>query len=217
MRIIDPSFEILSFPTNALENIEAAARTCYKSEGQVKPGSAGKLAKKLKTANHGAMLEFADATVRFICSRGVSHELVRHRLCSFAQESTRYCNYSHDRFNGEVTVVRPLWVDPRTVPCCAHYLPDYIPDIDDASRVWINDMHQHENSYLRLISYGLKAQEARGVLPIDLKTEIVVKANLREWLHVFELRCASAAHPEMVRLMAPLRDEFTRLCPEVFK
>jgi thymidylate synthase (FAD) len=181
MKIIKPSFEILSpFPINTMEIIEDVARTCYQSHEKTKEGSAQKLFNNLLTNKHLAMLEFVDMTVRFVTDRGVSHELVRHRLCSFAQESTRYCNYKDKHL-------------------------EFIPPIfheQDLFIEWIKHMGQCEIAYNKLIKCG--AQIARSVLPNSLKTSIVMKANLREWIHIFELRTSASAHPNMRELMIPL-------------
>lgn len=197
MKIIDQSYEILSFPDSALNQIEIAARTCYKSEGQIAPGSAIRLVKHLHTCGHGAMLEFADITVRFITNRGVSHELVRHRLCSFAQESTRYV-----RYGGEMEFIRPVWWDKDLMT--------------GAQECWVFAMNRAECSYQELIDKGWRPEQAREVLPNSLKTEIVMKANLREWQHIFNLRCSQKAHPQMQALMLPLQEELGYRIPEVF-
>lgn len=122
-----------------------------------------------------------DVTVKFICDRGVSHELVRHRVASFAQESTRYCNYSNDKFGGELTVVRPSWCNSN----------------DDIYKVWRDKCMEAESAYFLLLDCGATPQEARSVLPNSLKTEIIVTMNLDGWDHFFGLRCAKSAHPDM--------------------
>jgi len=143
------------------------------------------------------MIEFYDIQVRFIHNRGFTHEMVRHRLCSFAQESTRYCDYN----GGGITVIRPYWFNEVN---------------NEVQEGWYLQMQQSEMAYQFLREHDLSPQAARGVLPIDIKTEIVVKANLREWKHIFELRCAKSAHPDMCRVMVPLRDEIIKQLPEIF-
>jgi thymidylate synthase (FAD) len=174
--------------------VEIAGRTCYKSEAKMDADTDGiDFVTKIHKRKHDAMIEFATMTVRFITDRGISHELVRHRLCSFAQESTRYCNYASD-----VTFIHPSTWDSWS---------------DKGRESWFSAMLNCESVYQRMIDSGLSPQQARAVLPNSTKTEIVVKANIREWLHIFSLRCAPTAHPDMVALMTPLRDEVFAMYP----
>lgn len=185
-----------------MKAIERAARTCYKSEDRITEGSARELVSRLIRSGHHAMLEFGIIQVRFICNRGFTHELVRHRLCSFAQESTRYCNYSKDNHGNEVTFIIPPWLE----------------NADSSMRdTWKGHMKDCEDLYLSAIKNGLPPQHARGFLPIDLKTEIVIQANLREWRHIFKLRTAPAAHPSMQQLMIPLLDQLRGMIPILFE
>ena len=208
MKIIEPGYEILT-PISAggieeLKKIELAARTCYKSEGRIREdgSSAKRLVADLIKRGHEAMLEHGGMTVRFICDRGVSHELVRHRLCSFAQESTRYCNYGLNSFGQEITVIKPVWADEAKDP--------------DAYELWKGTMLCCEDAYMELLSNGYSAQQARCVLPNALKTEVVMTANWREWRKIFGLRCALDAHPDMRRLMVPLWREMCHRIPGLF-
>ena len=204
MKVINPSFEILTPITgNELKLIEAAGRTCYKSENNITDESSKKFVAGLIKRGHEAMLEHSFLSIRFICDRGVSHELVRHRLASFAQESTRYCNYNKDKFGNELTFIKPLFFDPNTY--------DY--------RMWENAMEQAEYRYMQLIQNGRTPQEARSVLPNSVKTEVVMSTNYREWRHFFKLRAARAtgpAHPQMEELTRPLLEELKKLIPVVF-
>jgi thymidylate synthase (FAD) len=204
LRIIKPGFEIWTDITEKklLETIEHAARTCYKSEGAIEDRSAEKIVSKLLKLKHGAMLEHVSITVKIVCDRGVSHEIVRHRIASYAQESTRYCNYSDEKFGSEITVIEPCFWDN--------------PEKASERNTWSKAMYDAETSYFNLISKGATPQEARSVLPNSLKTEIVVTMNLREWLHFFELRAAKAAHPQMQEIAIPLQAEFARRWPVVF-
>ena len=196
MKIIEPSFEIL-YPKplqgeEILKRIETAARTCYKSEDKITSDSAETFVEGLIRREHFAMLEHGgDISVRFISNRGFTHELVRHRLASFAQESTRYCNYSKNEFGNEITVVKPYWYDGTEAG-------------ESCKNRWKQAMKLNEDAYFTLLNLNLSAQAARGVLPNDLKTEIVITANIREWRHIMALRTAKAAHPDMRRLMEPL-------------
>ena len=130
-------------------------------------------------------------TVKFICDRGVSHEFVRHRVFSFAQESTRYCNYSKDKFGNELTFIKPCWEMQK-----------------DEEELFLLQLEQAQNSYNALISSGWKAQEARAILPNSLKTELVMTGYISDWKHFFELRTAGAAHPQARELALPLKEEF---------
>jgi thymidylate synthase (FAD) len=178
------------------QSMEDAARTCYKSKDKITDESAGKLVRSLLKRGHHAMLEFGYARATLVCNRGVTHELVRHRLCSFAQESTRYVDYAAQE--GGIEFIIP-------------------PELSDVEReLWKRAMHEAEGSYNELRKRGVSAQIARGVLPIDVKTEIVVSANLREWMHVFKMRCASTAHPHIRRLMLLALVEFSKEIPAMF-
>ena len=197
MKTIKASYEILTdINDNMLKEIERAARTCYKSEGNITDTSAQKLVSNLIASNHLAMLEHCSISVRFITDRGVTHEIVRHRMCAYAQESTRYVNYNKKG----CTFIKPLFWKKDT--------PEY--------RVWYASMQYAEDTYNQLIECGCTPQQARCVLPHSTKTEIVVTANLREWLHIFELRCAKDAHPQIREVMIPLLMEFTEKLPTVF-
>jgi thymidylate synthase (FAD) len=206
MIIIEPSYEILtdlSHPIDMLKHIEKIARVCYKSEDKITEDgeSAKKLIKMLLTKNHEAMLEMCYISVKFITDRGVSHEIVRHRLANFAQESTRYCNYSSEKFGESITFVSP-----------AHAV-----EMDPvAFKEWKKAMAYAEKRYFAMINAGVKAQIARDVLPNSTKTEICVTANFREWRHILDLRTAPAAHPQMRQIMVPLLKEFQEKIPIIF-
>ena len=202
MKVVDPSFEILQMSSGdaILSLIEIAGRTCYKSEEKITPDSSKKFVQKILESGHHSVIEHYSCTVKFICDRGISHELVRHRLASFSQESTRYANYSKQRFGKEITVIRPMFWSENS----------------EEFKIWEKSMQNAENCYLELISKGASAQEARSVLPNSLKTEVVVTCNIREWRHIFSLRCDKPAHPQMRQIMLPLLNEFTRRIPIIF-
>lgn len=186
-----------------LQKIEAAARTCYKSEGKIQEGSAAKLVAGLIKSGHEAMLAHASVTVKFVVDRGISHELVRHRLASFAQESTRYCNYSKDDFGSEITFI----------------IPDYLEYKSEGWNIWKESMKQAEDAYFKMLYFGLSPQQARAVLPNSLKTEVVMTANLREWRHFFKLRALGTTgkpHPQMLEVAVPLLEDMKNLIPVVF-
>lgn len=186
-----------------LQKIERIGRTCYKSENKTTPDSAEKFVTNLIKRGHEAMLEHASITIKFVVDRGISHELVRHRLASFAQESTRYCNYSKDDFGKEITFI----------------IPDYLDYKSAGWDTWKATMQTCEDAYFKLLDIGLMPQEARAVLPNSLKTEVVMTANLREWRNFFKLRAANTtgkAHPQMLEVTRPLLDELKGLIPVVF-
>lgn len=186
-----------------LEKIEQVARTCYKSEGKIKEGSAAKMVASLIKSGHEAMLEHASVTVKFVVDRGISHELVRHRLASFAQESTRYCNYSKDDFGSEITFI----------------IPEYLEYKSEDWNIWKESMKQAEDAYFKMLDFGLSPQQARAVLPNSLKTEVVMTANLREWRHFFKLRALGTTgkpHPQMLEVTVPLLEDMKNLIPVVF-
>jgi thymidylate synthase (FAD) len=151
---------------------------------------------------HESVIEHATMSVRFVCDRGVSHELVRHRLCGFSQESTRYCNYGKGRFGSHITVIRPVFWEGE--------------DEREAYEIWERECLNAEDAYLDLVARGARPEQARSVLPNSLKTEIVVTANLREWRHIFRLRTSLKAHPQMRQLMRPLLAECRRRVPVLF-
>lgn len=221
MKLIKPYYEIFT-PINKDEiykAIEVAARTCYKSEDKITEDSAGKMVARLIASGHEAMIEHQSMSVRFICDRGVSHELVRHRIASFAQESSRYCDYSKGKFGGEITFIIPQWVN---LPECSvndetSNLEVFMVATETGNGVaWVKSLLHSEKYYMELLLAGWTPQQARTVLPNALKTEIVVTANFREWRQIFKLRAAKAAHPQMRELMIPLLEEMKGLMPEMF-
>lgn len=190
MKVISPSVELISAPaySDVLSLIEKAGRVCYKSESKIAAGSAERFVKNILKQGHEAVIEHASLTVKFICDRGVSHEIVRHRLASYCQESTRYCNYSKDEFGAEITFIKPFYLEEGT------------PGYD----YWLDACNQAEVSYFGLLHWGSSPQEARVVLPNSLKTEVLMTANIREWRHFCKLRAAKAAHPQMREVAVPL-------------
>ena len=205
MKIINAGFQILSNINGMemLKNIEYIARTCYKSEYMMTDLSAVKMVESLINRGHEAMLEHQSISVKFIVDRGVSHELVRHRMASYAQESTRYCNYSKDKFGNEITVIRPC----------------YFAEDTENYRIWKASCEAAENAYFAMLDNDATPQEARSVLPNSLKTEICMTANLREWRHFFKLRALGITgkpHPQMLEVTVPLLAEFKALIPVVF-
>ncbi len=206
MRIIEPSYVIEDEiePQKMMQVIERAGRTCYKSEQNIGEGSAEKFIANIIKRGHESVIEHEKITVRFICDRGVTHELVRHRMASYSQESTRYCNYTNDKFGNELTFIRPCFWDENTEEGKAKM------------ELWKKSMQNIENEYNELISMGAKPEEARSILPNSLKTEIVVTMNLRSWRHFFKLRTAKAAHPQIRQISCALLDELKVKLPVIF-
>lgn len=202
MKTIQPNFIIESHIDKdyILKQIELAGRTAYKSEDKITPDSARNFVKMIILRGHLSVLEHQFITVRIICDRGVSHEIVRHRLASYTQESTRYCNYTKGKFGSEITVIEPCFWSQD----------------DEKYRVWKQTIEQIEACYNKLIELGATPQEARSVLPNSLKTEIVMTMNLREWRHFFTLRTSPAAHPQMREIAIPLLKEFQKRIPVIF-
>ena len=205
MKIIKPNYKLLDTPSQQqiLQRIELAARLCYKSEDKIMQGSAHFLIKNLLKIGHHSVFEHEKISIRIICDRGISHELVRHRLCSFSQESTRYANYSKDKFGNEITVIEPCFWKPGTM------------EFD----IWKKAMEKAENTYLHLLAVGASAQEARSVLPNSLKTEIIITTNIREWRHIFSLRSSwfnKKSHPQMIEIMDMIRADFIDRWPILF-
>jgi thymidylate synthase (FAD) len=204
MKIIKASYEILGKDKidgkEILKDIERVGRTCYKSEENITEDSAAKFVRLLIKNGHEAMIEHNCISIRFICDRGITHELARHRLASFAQESTRYCNYSADKYSKETTVIQPYFWDVNSEEYAAWYLSCLAA----------------EKTYISLLERGATPQEARSVLPNSLKTEMVMTMNIRELRHFFFLRCAKGAHPQMRELTLPLLRELSDLIPVVF-
>ena len=198
MRIVKPSFHIEEVDgMELLKKIEKAGRTCYKSEDRITDDSALTFVKTICKSGHESVLEHEKVTVRIICDRGVSHEIVRHRIAAYSQESTRYCNYSNSKFGNEITVIEPL----------------FFKDNPERYELWKTAMEQAEATYFSLLKIGASPQEARSVLPNSLKTEIVVTYNLREWKHFFKLRTSPAAHPQMREVAGMVYEEFQKKLP----
>ena len=202
LKIVNASYHIETPIDGAeiLKRIEKAGRTCYKSEDRITEESAEAFVRKLIERGHESVLEHESITVRFVCDRGISHEIVRHRIASFSQESTRYCNYSNDRFGSGLTVIKPCFWKEWTL----------------AYKQWSLAVSFAEKEYFALLDCGCTPQEARSVLPTSIKTEIVMTANLREWRHFLKLRTAKAAHPQMRELTVPLLHELQERIPVVF-
>lgn len=202
MKIIKPYVEFITpVDGNAiLKRLEECGRVCYKSEGRITDGSAETFLRGIIKRGHEAVLEHFSFTVKFVCDRGVSHEIVRHRMASYCQESTRYCNYSGDQFGNEITVIEPCYLEPATE---GYFLWEFV-------------CYHAEAAYFDMLNWGCTPQEARAVLPNSLMTEVVMSANIREWRHFLKLRCAPAAHPQMREVALMLLDMVHEQIPVLF-
>lgn len=202
MKIIKPDVQFITPVDGAtiLKRLEQCGRVCYKSEDKITEGSAEKFVAGIIKRGHEAVLEHCSFTVKFICDRGVSHEIVRHRMASYCQESTRYCNYGKGKFGEEITVIEPCFLEPGS----------------RAYDYWRDACEGVEIRYFDMLAEGCTPQEARSVLPNSLKTEVVMTANIREWRHFLKLRCSPAAHPQMREVALILLDKVHALIPVCF-
>lgn len=210
MNIINPSIEIIDAPDygTMLKKIERIGRVCYKSEDKITDTSAEGFIRGIIKRGHESVIEHASITVLVTCDRGVSHEIVRHRIASYSQESTRYCNYTNGKFNGQITFIDP----------CSGFGWDLDNEEDkEKYHIWCKTMDALEWSYRKLIKAGASPQEARSVLPNSLKTEIVMTMNLREWRHFIRLRDSRAAHPQMQEVAHMIGQEFIKRYPVFFE
>ena len=199
MRTVKPSVELTFITPNAAQLIEVAGRTAYKSEDKITDDSAEKFVRMVMKRGHLSVIEHAYATFRIVTDRGITHEIVRHRIASYTQESSRYCNYSKDKFGKELTLVPPSF------------------KTEEGPRIWHEAAQASEAFYFRMIDAGEPPEIARGVLLTNQKTEIVVTYNFREWLHFLKLRTAAAAHPDMRIVAEYIKEILCRECPAVFK
>lgn len=218
MKLVKPYYEILTDISEGakaeLMHIEKIGRVCYKSEDRITEDgeSARKFVSMLIKNGHEAMIEHSFLSVKFTTDRGVTHELVRHRIASFAQESTRYCNYTKDKFGGEISVIPidgGMELDQKVKGLSAEA-------VQLITEEWCSAMEDAEKHYFRMIELGASPQIARGVLPNSVKTEITVSANYREWRNFFKLRVPMSAHPQMRELTIPLLKELKERIPVIF-
>lgn len=206
MRIIHQYAEILGCNGQPLDgwailrHIEQCGRVCYKSEHKITETSAPDFVQKIIARGHESVLEHASITVRFVTDRGVTHEIVRHRIASYSQESSRYCCYADDRFGNEITVIKPV----------------LLPEESARYAAWQQSCEAAEQGYMRMVKAGAVPQQARAVLPTCLKTELIMTANLREWRHFLRLRASAGAHPQMRDLAIQLRQQLREAVPVVF-
>ena len=214
MKVIEPSFNVLRIDgeEEIIRLLELAARTCYKSPTSDWLVDAIEfLDNKIMESGHHSVIEHASVTVKVVCDRGVSHEMVRHRIASFSQESTRYCNYSKGKHGSELITIRPFFWEPNPDDCPA------VREYKEAQRMdWFEAMNFAQKIYMRMVERGAPPQEARTVLPNSLKTEVIMTTNLRSWRNFFQQRVAPAAHPQMRQIAQPMLDTFKSRIPLVF-
>ena len=187
-----------------MAKLEKAGRTCYKSENNITKESSERFITSIIKRGHESVLEHEKITVRFICDRGVTHEMVRHRIASYSQESTRYCNYTGDKFGNELTFIEPCFWNSDS------------QEDKEKKEIWLKSMKFIEDMYFELIKNGARPEEARAILPNSLKTEIVVTMNMREWRHYFKLRTDAAAHPQIREISCGLLEDLKEKLPIIF-
>ena len=195
MRIVEPSVKLVHATPDPARIVEEMGRICYQSSGETR----GDFTRMLVKRGHGSVLEHVSAGFRIVTDRGVTHELVRHRIASFSQESTRYCDYTGERFGGDLTLIEP-------------------PDLSPTSRAsWQHGIEEAEQAYKDLRATGVSPQIARSVLPNGLKSEIGMTANAREWRHFLKLRLSVAAHPQMRQIAEMLCVHLVEWFPAAFE
>jgi thymidylate synthase (FAD) len=198
MKIIDePYFEILGKINGEeiLKHLEFTARTAYQSQNKITANSAAQFIKKIIKKKHLSVLEHCNISIKIICGRDTSHQLVRHRICSFTQESQRYCRYN------ELQVIKPNGIDNNE----EYYL------------CWKKTIEDIEKTYKKLLKNGIAPQSARSILPNCTKTEIAMTANLREWRLIFKTRCQGDADPQIRKLMLKLLEALNNKVPIIFE
>ncbi len=198
---MQPSVELIDAPDadELVKKIERIGRVCYKSEGKIAEGTAEKFVRNIIKSGHDSVIEHGSISVKVVCDRGVTHEIVRHRVASYSQESTRYCNYSKDKFGSQIAVI--------DIASGFNYDLNN-PDDLKKYQIWETAMENAEKSYMAMLDAGATAQEARSVLPTSTKAELCMTMNLREWRHFFKLRTDKAAHPQMRELAKLIYDAF---------
>ena len=217
MNLLHPSYRILSPTDGILEIVERAARCCYKSECKIAEGTAAPLVRSIIKRGHESVIEHATIMVHFCVDRGVSHELVRHRIASYSQESTRYCDYSPDGRSAGLNFIIPPWIEFQPGDNYGNFQRTKLAKaFAPEDLVWYDAMIYAEETYNRLRSMGWEPQQARAILPNSLKTEIVATLNLRSWRNCLRLRTAPEAHPQMQQVMRPLLDELKARVPVIF-
>lgn len=217
MIILQPKVELMSpygEPIDGeklLQHIEQCGRTCYKSEDRITSESAPRFVKNIISSGHDSVIEHVTVTAKFTCDRGISHEIVRHRIASYSQESTRYCSYNKDKFSGQVS-----YISPDTDFFWNRMTDSQLKNKTEILNEWMLACADAEKHYMNLIELGAPAEFARGVLNNATKTEVVCTMNLREWRHFLKLRTSKAAHPQIRQIAFELLKQFKATIPVVF-
>lgn len=215
MKIIKPQIYIEPFDgLKIMKNIERACRTCYRSEGSITNTSYQNLIKNCINRGHESVLEHEKITIRMICDIGVYKDLTRHRFGSFSIESTRYCNYSKDKFNNNIKFIKPVFYDDSWSQ--ANYEGSAMTESQLKSSLWYNCMEEIESNYMHMADIGSTPDELRMILPHSTASEVTMTCNIREWRHILELRCSKMAHPSIQQILIPLLLEFKQKMPELF-
>lgn len=206
MKVVESNVEIVNFNIDGisiLKHIESLGRIAFKSEDKISDTSYIKFIQTILNKKHLSVLEHASISVIITCDRGISHELVRHRIASYTESSTRYCNFSNDKFGNEITCIMPSFLSRNNVN-------------HEEIEEWYLAMQNAEKSYFKLINLGKKPQDARSVLPNSLKTDIAITTNLREWKYIMTLRSQPDCHPDMIVIMNMLIKKMKEYIPLVF-
>ena len=200
MILVQPKIEVENYnPIQIMKNIERACRTCYRSEDLITEESYKKLLKNCINRGHESVLEHEKITVRMTCDVGVYKDLTRHRFGSFSIESTRYCNYSKDKFDNNIKFIEPIYFDDG-----------------DKGQLWADTMMAIENQYMKMAAAGCAPDEMRMILPHSTAAEVTMTANIREWRHILDLRTKKMTHPAIRQLLIPLLLKFKADMPELF-
>ena len=202
MQIIEPTIQVEKVDgKKIMRNIERACRTCYRSEGKITEESYKTLLKNCINRGHESVLEHEKVTVRMVCDIGVYKDLTRHRIASFSIESTRYCNYGKDKFENEIKFIKPCNIEEGS----------------ETYDIWKNACLDIEENYLKMSKLGATPDQMRMILPHSTSAEVTMTANIREWIHILELRTSSHTHPAVRQLLIPLLLHFKEIMPEIFE
>lgn len=202
MKIVEPWIQVENFDgKQIMKNLEKACRTCYRSEGLITEDSYSRLLKNCINRGHESILEHEKITIRMYVDIGVYKDLTRHRHASFSIESTRYCNYGKDKFDNEIKFIKPCNIEENT--------NEYIE--------WYGCLQQIEESYLKMTELGCTPDQMRMILPHSTAAEVTMTANIREWKHILNLRCAKMTHPAIRQVLIPLLLKFKKEMPEIFE
>ena len=215
MKIVEPWIEVENFDgKKIMKNIERACRTCYRSENLIDEESYKRLLRNCLNRGHESILEHEKITIRMICDIGVYKDLTRHRFGSFSIESTRYCNYSKDKFENNIKFIKPVFYTPGTI----EEYDDPIKKNDCLkTQYWERCMKFIESDYMDMTNIvGAKPDELRMLLPHSTAAEVTMTTNIREWRHILSLRCAKMTHPAIRQLLIPLLLYFKQEMPELF-